>query len=116
MTCFWDALRNKLNISMDNMIFVIHLKNNNTKENNILWNDEKLSTKQVEENYEHIKNFNEKSIFNGYDCSICDPFLILICNLYNININHNYNGYTMKYLKNTNFKTLHFSSDTGHFW
>ena len=115
MTCFWDALRNKLNITIDNTTFVEHLKNNNTKVN-ILWNGDKLSTKQIEENYEHITNFNQNSIFNGYDCSICDPFIILICNLYNVNINHNYNGYTMEYLKNSDFKILHFRSNTGHFW
>jgi hypothetical protein len=115
MTCFWDALRDKLNIKKNNKEFISHLKGCNKKDNSILWNDVKLTQKQLEENFEHIRDFNEKNINNGYDCSICDPFLILICEIYNVNILHNYNGYKMKYTKEGGNKTLNFNSNTGHF-
>ena len=121
MTCFWDALRSKLKLDMDNHAFITHLKSNNNKNNNILWNDTKLTDKQIEENFEHVKDFDINSISNGYDCSICDPFLILVCNLYNANINHNYNGHVMKYVNSEsnngqNKPTYEFGSNRGHFW
>ena len=115
MTCFWDALRSKLNIKKKNKDFIGYLKECNKKETSVLWNNSKLIKKQFEENFEHIKNFDINSINNGYDCSICDPFLILICDIYNVNIIHNYNGYTMKYIKGDKCKNLKFKSNTGHF-
>ena len=115
MTCFWDALRSRLNINKSNQEFINFLKNNNTKEITILWNNEEFTKKQLEENFEHIRDFNENNIENGYLCSICDPFLILVCELYDINIEHNYNGYTMYYKSNNTNKTLFFYSDLGHF-
>ena len=70
---------------------------------------------QLEENYQHIKDFNVKSISAGYLCSTCDPFLLLICELFKVNINHNYCGYKMKYRINNAVKTLNFKSDRGNF-
>ena len=122
MTCFWDALRAKLDIKkkMNNTQFIDYLKESNKKKTSVLWNNSKLSKKQFEENYEHIKDFDKNMIHNGYDCSICDPFLILICDIYNVNIIHNYNGHKMTYNKYedtgiNNYKTLSFKSNTGHF-
>tara|TARA_B100000989_G_C19148020_1_gene306192 strand:- start:148 stop:504 length:357 start_codon:yes stop_codon:yes gene_type:complete len=115
MTCFWDNLRKGLNLKISNNEFITFLKKNNTKDINLQWNNKNLTKKQLEENYEHIKNYNIKTIYRGYDCSICDPFLILICKLYKININHNYNGHIMKYRKNKKFKILNFKSNRGHF-
>ena len=93
MTCFWDALRTKLHIKrkMNNSKFIDYLKESNKEQTAVLWNNSKLSKKQFEENYEHIKDFDKNTIRNGYDCSICDPFLILICDIYSVNIIHNYN-------------------------
>ena len=116
MTCFWDALRSKLNISTDNKTFIIHLKNNNKKDIDVMWNDTSLSDKQRDENFEHIQNFNENAISDGYDCSTCDPFLLLICELYNISICHTYLGNALKYYKNNSPGVIHFASDRGHFW
>ena len=115
MTCFWDALRDKLNIKKNNKEFISHLKGCNKKDNSILWNDVKLTQKQLEENFEHIKDFNEKNINNGYDCSTCDPFLILICELYNTEILHDYNGYKIMYTKIKNNKTIKCRSNRHHF-
>ena len=56
----------------------------------------------------------------GYDCSICDPFLILICELFIININHIYLGnkidYTNKKNVFNNNYTITIQSDKGHMW
>jgi len=126
MTCFWDSILSVLNnddfriISpstkkMSNKIFVIFLKNNNTKTVDIIWNNEKLTKQQMEENFEHVKDFDQNSIKNGYLCSTCDPFLLLVSYLFKVNIDHNYRGYLMQYRVTNARKTLKFSSNSGHF-
>ena len=45
-----------------------------------------------------IKDFNENNINQGYDCSSCDPFMILLCELLKININYDYNGNNIQYM------------------
>ena len=116
MTCFWDGLRKGLNINKSNSEFIIYLKSNNTNNLDIICCDCNLSKKQLDENFQHIKEYDENSINNGYDCSTCDPFLILISHLYNININHNYNGYMIKYINNAECNTILFQSNSNHFW
>lgn len=123
MSCFWDALikhiRNEdlkiilgeQKITPLNLVKILITKNkiiNTIKINNV-----ELTEKQKTENYEHVKNYDFNTINDGYFCSTCDPFLILISDLLSININNNYNNniieykpiyhsrYTI-YLKNTN--------------
>lgn len=117
MTCFWDSLRNGLQLNISNNEFINNLKDKNTANNtNILWNNISLTKKQLEENYIHVRDFDIQTINNGYYCSVCDPFIILICDIYNINIHHNYNGYLMKYTHINKYNTiLYFNSDKGHF-
>ena len=116
MTCFWDGIRSKLNINVDNVSLIRELKNKNQKITNIIWNDSSITNQQAEENYQHIKDFDENYIHNGYDCSVCDPFLILISLIYDVNIEHNYNGHIMNYTNPTSSNKIHFGSDRGHFW
>lgn len=117
MTCFWDALRNKLKINDSNETFIKNLKTKNNKNKNILWNNTIMSDKQLEENYLHIDEFNEKKINDGYDCSTCDPFLILVCDIYNLSINHNFIGVIINYKNNAKSeKILNFQSNNNHFW
>lgn len=125
MTCFWDGLLNNLKEDDFQRIFQVNkpnnknfvklLKNNNRKTKNIKWNGEIFSEKQLEENFIHIKDFNENSIDNGYLCSICDPFIVLICELFIVNINHNYCDYLMTYTNSNSIKTLNFKSSKSHF-
>ena len=125
MTCFWDGLLNNLKEDDFQRIFQVNkpnnknfvklLKNNNRKTKNIKWNGEIFSEKQLEENFIHIKYFNENSIDNGYLCSICDPFIVLICELFIVNINHNYCDYLMTYTNSNSIKTLNFKSSKSHF-
>ena len=80
--------------------------------------NEEFTEKQLVENYDWVKSFDITQINQGYWCSICDPFLSLISELYCINIEHNYNGFLMKYTNQENLenKTIYVSSDKGHFW
>ena len=133
MTCFWDGILNALEpedfkifsktygrftiyTKPKSKEFINILKINNTKTKSIKWQDKILSENELNENFEHIKNFNENLINNGYYCSICDPFLCLICELLNVNIIHKYLSTTIKYTKNNVKKTLHFCSNKNHFW
>ena len=125
MSCFWDTLiknikredlKKILNLNTSNPTeFAELLKKNNIKTKNVMWNDIKITDKQLEENYNHIKDYNSSSIKNGYDCSTFDPFLILISEIFNISINHNYLGNSIKYTNNHNY-TINITSNKGHMW
>jgi len=103
----------------------------NKKCENVIWNNQILSKQLLEESFNHVKDFiknNTKSdikndnknimpiVNNGYLCSICDPFLILICELFEFEIKHKYLNNMMIYKnKNGKRRTIGFSSDQGHF-
>ena len=130
MSCFWDAILNKIKIDDFNKLnysgnpgpkeFADLLKKQNRITENVLWNSQLLTKQQCKENYEHIQNYQSSQVNQGYDCSICDPFLILICELLNININHTYLGnkidYTNKKNVFNNNYTINIQSDKGHMW
>ena len=125
MTCFWDGILHHLKEEdfqrvfqikkPNNKNFVKLLKDNLKKTKDIKWNGETLTDKQLEENFEHIRDFNVNSIGGGYLCSTCDPFLFLVCQLFQVDINHNYRGYMMRYRITNPIKTLNFRSNSGHF-
>ena len=107
MTCFWEGILSSLdnhdlkliNISTKPPIlqFINTLKNKNTKTNHILWNNNQITSKQLIENFTHVKDFSTSNINNGYLCSTFEPFLFLIAQLFSIDIIHNYNGNIIKY-------------------
>ena len=93
------------------------LKNKNELARNILWNNKELSKQELEEHYMAIKNLNQSKIRNGYLCSTCDSFLLLIAHLLEINIVHKYIKTVLTYIhKDKKKRTLYFQSDKGHFW
>ncbi len=125
MTCFWDGVisilyrENKEVKQHDIKGFIKLLKNNNKETRNVRWNNtEILTEKNYKENMKWIENIDENAINHGYDCSICDPVLLLICEIFKINIIHNYNGYNIKYKYNSdeNIKTYRVQSNHNHFW
>jgi hypothetical protein len=131
MTCFWDGLIASLtNDDFKNVLkinkrpraneFATLLKKHALVTNDVTWMNKKLKHQEKKENLQRIKELDINKIRQGYDCSACDPFLLLISQLFNVNIIHNYNGVTIKYnyikpnikLK----KTLKYGSNRGHFW
>ena len=100
---------------MNNLIFVKFLINMNEETKNISWNNIPLTSKQIQENFNHIDNFDSNSIENGYLCSTCDPFLCLICHLFKINITHTFMKTTIYYTLPNPRKTLYFKSNFSHF-
>ena len=129
MSCFWDSLIKTIHNDDLNTYFDNHnirtnphnlatiLQNVNKKTSNILWNNTELSEKMLEENVEAIKEYDVNQVQNGYYCSTCDPFLFLLADYLNINIEHNYNGNIMIYSqKKYSRYTIKISSDRDHCW
>lgn len=138
MTCFWDGITTALlkqqiipNNSPRNAHSLIkYLKENNKKTINVTWNDEKLTQKQLQENYDHINEIKSETINHGYDCSTFDPFLFLIAEHFQVDIIHKYCNSPIKYTYIPTVdckiiydkqiskvkKTLTVASNRSHFW
>ena len=127
MTCFWRGVLTALNkrifvYKINNpkpREFISVLKLNAIKTKDVLWNGNSLTEKELNENLQGIKELNINEINRGYDCSTCDPYLLLICQLFKVHINHDFNGARIEYRYNSpdeSIQTIHFKSDSGHFW
>ena len=128
MTCFWDGILKQLNKDdftvmfginrkLNRNEFIIQLKKNNKKCNNVLWMGKSLTKKEKEEMFEAVKDFNIHYIKNGHLTSICDYFLVLICELCKVNIIHIFIKYKIIYSNKKGVrKQLCFKSNNGHFW
>ena len=125
MTCFWSGLLGCLHpvdFKSFGLVrkppikdFVILLKNKNKITENVLWQDTKLTDKFKKECFEAVNELDVKSINNGYFCSTCDPFLILVSELFKVNIIHNYCNVNIIYKCIGAGKTIKVKSNKGHF-
>ena len=104
MTCFWDGIIRSL--TQEDLQLLNSNKNINNKDFILL----------LKKNYEMVKNFNENNINQGYDCSSCDPIMILLSELFNITIHHNFNGNIIKYTYIEPRKTINYKSNQSHFY
>ena len=137
MTCFWDGILTSLKFTgnaqletisnrFDLIKYFKEIGSEPTDELiddicNVAINNEKLSKQQVTETIDAIKNFNIDSIYFGYYCSTCDPFLILFAALSKCTIQHKYvnNLITYKFEITNNIAkniVLRFESNSSHFW
>lgn len=134
MTCFWVGIIDSISLKKMNKHlgitfidkpkcheFVSILKKKSIETTDVLWNDTELTNKQIEENLMWIKEINIDKIDNGYFCSVCDPVLLLICQLFEVNIYIKFYGQTIKYTNKkiiceTKKNVLRFSSNSNHFW
>lgn len=124
MACFWigilknleiDDFKKSLGIKHKPMCkeFIQLLKNNIILINNVKCNNENLTQQFINESMEHIKKFNVKKINKGYQCSPCEPVLILISELFSVNICHCFNGKTIINYTNPNATRTIYLSDNG---
>ncbi len=123
MTCFWDGLLKKLK-PVDFVIFfnkkykpkcdefVMLIKSNNIKTSDVKCDGQILTDQDMENNIARINRI--KKIVNGYDCSSCDPVLLLVSQLFIINIVHNFNGANIEYMNENATRTIHLRSDNDH--
>lgn len=98
--------------------FVELLQANNEKTIDVIWNGSELTPKQLEENVEWVKSLNVKTINHGYFCSTCDPYLLLVAQIFRLNIIHTYLNHAINYTytgANHN-GTVKVASNRGHFW
>ncbi len=132
MTCFWDGLlaslkfaHNKQMETISNRIDLIKYFKNIVSDpsnelvsdfDNIIVNNEKLSKQQINETIDAIKTFNIDSIYLGYYCSTCDPFMILFVVLTQCTIQHKYMNNIIVYKSDKSNGTLCFESNSSHFW
>ena len=124
MTCFWDSILSSLNKDDFKLLgeqkkpnrntFIKVLKEKN-KITNTLWQGKQLRNQEKKEHFEAIKDYNISGIRNGHLTSICDSFLLLICDLLKINIEHMFLNVNIKYNIENARKTLRFKSNKGHF-
>jgi len=115
MTCVWDSIvcgLNKLNFNVNHNILLNHIKNNNKKTDTVKWNGETISEQMQNENYIAISNINISN--NGYLCSTCDPLMLIICELYNVSIEHSYNDHKINYTMNNAKYKIRLSSNNHH--
>ena len=131
MTCYWDGILSRL--TSDDYCyanFVVNSNPHNTRIHSLIgelknrnvptickWNGVDISKQLSEENVIHIRDYDANTIYNGYDCSVCDPFLILICNIFALEIHHTYLGHEIIYAPNKPIRrVIHFTSNRGHFY
>ncbi len=120
MSCFWIGLITSL--SKNNLIktcppqhFLQIIKLFNKPVKRVLCNGELPSRQQQIENVERILNITQTN--DGYDCSCCDPVLLLVSMMYKVDIVHDYNNTIINYrFKGNVKKQLSFKSNIGHFW
>lgn len=125
MTCFWDGIMKSLNQSdfnfikekkINNLELIKMLKKRVKMMKNVLWQGESLREQEINEHIEAIKEYKINGIPNGHLTSVCDSFLLLICELFKVNIIHRYMNIEIKYTnKEQSRKTIHYSSNNGHF-
>lgn len=121
MSCVWTALISALKVPhLTPAAFLLDLKARNKQTPSVLLNGVPLGPMLLEENMKSIAELSPNSITNGYDMSTCDPLLFLVCDLYDVNIVHTYNGVRLAYLhidELENHRSTHFfASNLNHFW
>ena len=125
MTCFWDGVMKSLN--KNDFDLINETKSNNTEliqmlkrrkipMINVLWENQKLSENEIKEHLLAIDEYDINGIPGGHLTSSCDSFLLLICELFKVNIEHMYMIHTIKYSNTKEVrKTLYYSSNDKHF-
>lgn len=123
MSCFWQGIMASLTtndmkilkISNNSLLNLIKsLQNLNTKNITTLWQNQEISKQQKEENFIHIRDYQVTTHNKGYLCGTCDPFLILLSHILQIDIKHKYMRHEIHYSNNSE-NIYFFKSNRGHF-
>ena len=71
----------------------------------------------MKENYEHIKNYDTKTMNSGYLCSTFDPFLFLTSELFEVKVINNYMTFQIVYEnRNKNNYEIIVNNNDSHMW
>lgn len=91
-TCFWDSLIHQLRThrlvpsTMNPHEFLALLQTRNTKSVNVFWQEAQPSEQQMMENLVWVDEYNVDQINDSHLGGACDPFLLLVCELYHVTI------------------------------
>lgn len=130
MSCVWDGLAGGIGIPAH--VLYMFIKANNTETDGIsVKTSERVSKRSKTEPHVEVTELTDKlreenkarieeiaHIGRGYYCSTCDPLIILVSYLFQINIVHNYSDKCIVEYINTNgtFPTMIVESNDRHFW
>jgi hypothetical protein len=135
MSCFWQgviqalAKANMLQHHASPVDFSKFLRDNNALTIGVQWQGGPLTLQALQENFERVASCdgttNDNEISNGYMTSSCDPFLLLVSHLFEVDITHEIEGsvewararieYRAKASRSAVYH-LKFGSSTGHFY
>jgi hypothetical protein len=120
MSCVWKGLISALKINITPLQFVKDLQYRNILTLNVRWNGEQLSQQVLKENMRNIATLTVKDVIDGYNTSGCDAALLLVSQIYNVNIIHNYNGHKIYYIREyqndtCSGKTIYVCANQIHF-
>ena len=75
-----------------------------------------MSLNEKDEHFTAIKVYDINGIKNGHLTSVCDSFLLLLCEIFDISITHKFMNTNIMYENiHKSRKTLKFTSNSGHF-
>ena len=125
MTCFWDAIQGTLSDGdytllglqrrPNHQLFINTLKEKNVKPKDVLWNGKLLIDLEQKEHFQAIAEYDIKRIGVGHWTGACDSFLLLLCQLLNVEIIHKYMNTNIIYKKRGSKKVFKFRSSGSHF-
>ena len=116
MTCVWDGLIKALKLDTKPTDLCTYIQKNNRPVVDMLWQGNPLSKQQLKETEDHIRAIDSLNIKKGYYCSSCDPLLLLVGQLYSVNIEHTYLNSKISYRNRKAKRTIVVVSDSRHFW
>ena len=125
MTCFWDGVIASLDqndfafigeIKSNVVEFIKMLKRRSIKMENVMWQNKIIKGQELDEHLVAITEYNIQGIRSGHLTSVCDSFLLLVSELFCVDIHHRYMNTNIIYKNRKNSrKQLTFSSTGGHF-
>jgi hypothetical protein len=126
MTCFWTGLcvalkrLRLLDERASEAELIRFLKANNGLTPEVRWvgpdGPQQLTRLELEANYAHVRDWDASTAQDGYLCGACDAYLMLVCDLFQHDIMHEYAGHRFEYRAARPTGLLFFGSTTGHFY
>jgi hypothetical protein len=92
--CFWKGLHTKVpglsDVASTPQQIVKFLQKHNVLTRNVTWQGQPLDAKLMMQNFIHVQQYD--SNFDGHLTSSCDVFLLLVAQLFRVNIDMKFAG------------------------